>query len=223
MIDQSPAIYEAKKILSIFKEDGTTIRNQMIFAGILLTVFERFKDYVVDSVNEFFSNETIIKDGRLIYRRADEFKKLIKERGNGEAGQHTNRVFRAALNWFYELQAISKEELADIERIYSLRNDIGHELYLIIADDRKPSIRVWDVLLTFAIYVKIVRWWIREIEASTDPDMTQEKFEAINFDASESMETALLREIISKILTGIPEYDEIVSFVEVHSQSPSSA
>lgn len=222
MTNQNSQTGDVKKILAIFEDDGSEIRNQMIFAGLLLTVFERFKVYVVDSVDGFFSSDVTIEDGKLLYRRSEEFKKIIKERGDGEPGQHSNKVFRAALVWFYDLNAISKDELGDIERLYSLRNDIGHELYQIIADDRKANIRVWDVLLTFSIYLKILRWWIKEVEVSTDPDMTQEKFDAIDFDATESMDTILLRQIIEKTLTGIPEYDEIIALVETHTANPST-
>jgi len=219
MIDQSSTFADAKKIWAIFEGDGIDIRNQMIFAGLLLTVFERFKVYVVEHVDGFFSNDITIVDGELLYRRADEFKKLIKERGHGEPGQHANKVFRAALVWFYDLHAISKEELDDVEKLYSLRNDIGHELYQIVADDQKTNIRVWDILLTFSIYVKIVRWWVKEVEASTDPDMTQEKFDATDFNATESMDTILLRNIISKTLTGIPEYDEMIALAEQYTSN----
>jgi hypothetical protein len=137
-------------------------------------VFERFKKFVVDQVDGFFADHIEIQNGDLKYRRGEEFKALIKERGVGDPGQHDNRVFRAALHWFFDLGAIERDELDDVERLYTLRNEIGHELLLIIADDAKAPIRLADVLITFGVYVKIVRWWVKEVEATTNPDVTPE-------------------------------------------------
>lgn len=72
----------------------------------------------------------------------------------------------------YDLGAITENELNDIERIYMLRNDIGHELFHIIADDNKRPIKLADVMITFSVYLKIMRWWVKEVEATTDPDKT---------------------------------------------------
>ena len=43
--------YEFRRLRAIFDSDGSEIREQFIFAGLLLTIFERFKKYVVDHVD----------------------------------------------------------------------------------------------------------------------------------------------------------------------------
>src|SRR5438067_3235988 len=128
-------IYEFKRLMAIFDGDGSEIREQFIFAGLLLTIFERFKKYVVEQVDSFFSDYIEVRDGNLKYSRGAKFKKLIKEKGAGAPGQHANKEFRAALHWFYDLGAITENECNEVERVYALRNDIGHELFRIIADD----------------------------------------------------------------------------------------
>jgi hypothetical protein len=90
-----------------------------------------------------------------------------------------------------------------------LRNEIGHELLQIIAADGKSPITLFDVVLTFGVYVKIVRWWIKEIEAATDPDMDEEKYKDTNWDSAESMDTILLREIMAKTLADNPQWQEL--------------
>jgi hypothetical protein len=77
---------------------------------------------------------------RLKYTRGGKFKKLIKEKGVHAPGQHANKEFRAALYWFCDLGAITEDEFNDIERIYALRNDIGHKLFQVISDE---GINVW--------------------------------------------------------------------------------
>ena len=202
------------KIESILNGDGQNIREQMMLSGLFLMVFERLKDYVEHQVDSFFADDFYLVDGKLAYKRAKEFHDLIKNNGQGEPGQHTNKVFRAALAWFKEVNAISKENFDDIERLYDLRNKIGHELYLIVADDQKPCITVADVLLTFGLYVQISRWWIKEVEVSTNPDITPEMFEAADFDTADTLETALLRLIITKSLAGVHEYESLMELVQ---------
>jgi hypothetical protein len=202
--------YEFRRLKAIFDGDGSEIREQFIFAGLLLTIFERFKNYLVGQIDEFFSNKWELRDGDLKCIRGEEFKKLIKEKGIGAKGQHTNKDFRAALHWFYELDAITEDEFNDIERIYALRNEIGHELFHIIADDNKNAIKLDDVLTTFSVYLKIVRWWVKEVEATTDPDFDQEKYDNTNWEEVESTDTVFLREIISKSLLGDMEWEASV-------------
>jgi hypothetical protein len=201
--------YEFRRLRAILDSDGSEIREQFIFAGLLLTIFERFKQYVVDRVDGFFSDHIEIRDGHLKYTRGEEFKRLIKEKGIYAPGQHANKEFRAALHWFCDLGAITEDEFNDIERIYALRNDIGHELLQIILDDNKNPIKLDDVLTTFSVYVKIVRWWVKEVEATTDPDFDQEKHDKTNCEEVESVETVFLREIIRKSLLGDMDWQEI--------------
>ena len=182
----------------------------------MLTIFERFKKYVVDQVDGFYSDHIEIRDGNLKYARSDKFKKLIKEKGIHAPGQHANKEFRAALHWFCSLGAITENELNDIERVYALRNDIGHELFQVIADDNKNPIKLDNVLTTFSVYLKIVRWWVKEVEATTNPDFDQEKYDNTNWDEVESVDTIWLREIIRKALLGDMGWQEIEKLAHVN-------
>lgn len=50
-----------KRLQSIFEGDGSDIRRQFILAGLLLTIFERCKEYVVNQVDEFFAHRFEIR------------------------------------------------------------------------------------------------------------------------------------------------------------------
>lgn len=206
-----------ERLQAIIDGDGTDIRQQLILAGLLLTIFERFKEYAVSQVDSFFAHQYEVRDGDLTPIRGETFKTLIKERGKGQAGQHGNKDFRAALHWFRDLNAIEQWELEEVERLYTLRNAIGHELFAIIADDRKRPIKVSDVAMALGIYVKVVRWWIREIEAATDPDMTQEEHDRIKWDETESTDTAFLRLILQKSLAGNQEWETLQEAVREYA------
>lgn len=200
---------EIQKMLALFEGDGTEVKQQLIYAGLLLLIFERFKRYVVDQVDGFFAEEIEIEDGRLRYKRGKKFKELIADKGGYKPGQHKNKDFRAALHWFLDLDAITTEEFEDIERLYNLRNEIGHELLEILADHRKTPIKFLDVFTTFYVYLKIVRWWIKEVEVATDPDLGQNINGTPDWDSAESTDTIFLREIINKGLAGMPEWEAI--------------
>lgn len=206
-------ICEFRRLKAIRSGEGSEIREQFIYAGLLLTIFERFKEYVVDRVDGFFADHIEIRDGDLRHKRGGEFKQLMKEKGGGVPGQHANKEFRAALFWFYDLGAVTRDEFDDVERIYSLRNDIGHELFRVVADDNKIPIKLEDVLTTFSVYLKIVRWWVKEVESTTDPDFDQEMWDNTNWDEVESTDTVFLREIICKTLLGNVEWEQLQDLV----------
>lgn len=92
--------HELRRLQAILDGDGSEIREQFIYAELLLTVFERFKDYIVGRVDGFFSDQVEIRDGELRHKRGERFKQLMKEKGAGLPGQHANKAFRAALHWF---------------------------------------------------------------------------------------------------------------------------
>ncbi|HTY53876.1 MAG TPA: hypothetical protein VMB26_01685 [Candidatus Binataceae bacterium] len=201
-----------EKLTVAFEGDGDEIRRQLIYSGLLLIIFERFKEYIVDQVDGFFSDHVEIKDGDLLYTRGQEFKNLIREKGRGNPGDHNNTVFRAALYWFHDLGAITKAEFDDVERIYRLRNEIGHDLFRIVADDKVEAIALHDVVTAFSIYLKVVRWWIKEVMATTDPELDPDR--TANFDDSESTDTMILRVIIRKALVGAMSDEDIARLVK---------
>jgi hypothetical protein len=201
--------HELNRLNAIFDGDGTELRQQFIYAGLLLTIFERFKRYAVNQIDEFFSTRIEIKEGSLKYARGKKFKELVRERGVGQPGQHANKEFRTALHWFYNVNAIDKDEFDEVERLYILRNEIGHALLQIVAADGKSPITLSDVVFTLGIYVKIVWWWVKEIEATTDPDMNEEKYDSADWDNVESIDTMLLREIVDKTLADNPEWQDL--------------
>lgn len=99
--------FEMKKMKNMFEGDGEVIRQQFIYASLLLTIFERFKMYIIDHVDGFFAEHTEILRGKIKYKRGEKFKEIIKHKGAGNE-------FRGALHWFQELNAISFDDLSEI-------------------------------------------------------------------------------------------------------------
>lgn len=97
-----------------------------------MMVFESFKRFISDKIEYFFSDGFTTKDGKITFKQSTALTKIIKEKGRGNTGEHKNEFFRACITWFHENGAITKNEAQETERLYKLRNDIGHELFSII-------------------------------------------------------------------------------------------
>jgi hypothetical protein len=177
-------------------------------------IFERFKTYVVAQVDGFFANRLELRGGELSPIRGERFKALIKQKGQPDGRQHANKEFRAALHWFLDSGAITQEEFDEVERVYLLRNEIGHELLRVVADDGINPLTVMDVLTPFAVYVKVVRWWIKEVEATTDPDMSPEGYDQVDWDQAESSDTVFLRTILQRVLASDSEWGELMEAIK---------
>lgn len=210
--------YEFEKLRAIFEGDGSEVRRQFILAGLILAIYERFKRFAKDQVNGFFSNRINFKeDGTLHIVPGKEFIDLMKEVAKRPGGKN-NDQFRAALLWFHRMGAIDQGEHDEVERLYQLRNEIGHELAAIVADDRKAPITFHDVAFALGIYVRIGRWWIKEIEAAIDPTMNSERFQNTDWDSAEPLDTALLRMIMEKALSGDSAWEEFQEEVRKYSK-----
>jgi hypothetical protein len=57
---------------------------------------------------------------------------------------------------------------------------------------------------------------VKEVEATTDPDFDQEKYDNTNWDEVESIDTVFLREIIRKSLLGNTDWQEIEKHVHAN-------
>ncbi|WP_218813564.1 hypothetical protein [Rickettsiella endosymbiont of Dermanyssus gallinae] len=200
--------YEFKKITDLLKSDDEDIKQQLIIPGLFLMVFESFKKYVVSTVDEFFSDPEY-NTSSFVRKRGAEFKEIIKNFGKRKnKAQHKDSTFRGALHFFSDLDAITSEEVNEIERLSLVRNDVGHELFNIIVDDRKPIIIFENIDTIMGLYSKIHKWYIKEIEAEINPLFIENK-DNIDFENVTLFEIELLKIIISKALLTKKEREEV--------------
>lgn len=193
-----PSEFELKKITTFLESDGEDAKQQLILSGLFIMVFEQFKKFIINTVDDFFCRFEN-KDGTIITKRGTEFKEIIKEFGQGKKGQHKNKDFRGALHFFYNLQTISSEELNKIECLYLLRNNVGHELFDILLGECKPTLKIENITTTLSLYSRLHKWYIKEIEVNINENLNKEKGN-INFEEFWLLEIGFLEMIISKIL-----------------------
>ena len=112
---------------------------------------------------------------------------------------------------------MSQEDVDTINRYYDEKNNISHELYEIILDDKKKGVYIDDILTIYTIYKTVVRHWIKEVEATTGM-IEPEDYENYDFDNAETIETIILWRMIESSLKGIPAWDIIHEAIE-HSKN----
>jgi hypothetical protein len=199
--------YECKKIKNLLKSDGEDIKQQLIIPGLFLMVFEQFKKFVVSSVEEYFL-EFKYNNFDIIKKRGSEFKEIIKKFGKNKKNQHKDSTFRGALHFFSDLDAITTEEVNEVERLSLIRNDVSHELFHIIVDDQKPIIDIENIATILNLYSKIHKWYVKEIETSINPLFIEYR-DNIDFEKVALFEIELLKRIISKTLLTKEERKEL--------------
>jgi len=195
--------HEFKKIKILFESEGKEIKQQLIISVLFLMVFEQFKKFVVSTVDAFFRE---CDNGNMLTKRGPEFKEIIKKFGKRKSeDQHNDSTFRGALHFFSDLDAITSEEVNEIERLSLVRNDVGHELFNMIIDDRKPIIIFENINTIMGLFSKLHKWYIKQIEADINPFFIENK-DNINFD---SYEIEVLKLIIWKALLTKEEREEV--------------
>jgi hypothetical protein len=187
------------KIEKILASDGNEIKEQLVLGSLFLMIFERFKNYVEDDLikTRIYIPQQEFDQGLTHERKKNLHKSFIETYGEGQESQHKNKIFRAILTFLHKKNEITLEELETVEKLYSLRNEIGHELFDILTNDEKPSLSEKNVQLCFKIYRKLIRWHIKWGLEKDCPKMLEEHS---NFEGVENIETLQLAEIISKAL-----------------------
>jgi len=88
--------------------------------------------------------------------------------------------------------ALGRRDLGDI--LFGLQGGDPHDWYhgLCRAEQLYPTLfRIWLLGdgIALGVYVKIARWWVKEVEATIDPDMTQGRYDNTAWDEVESTDT----------------------------------
>ncbi len=95
-------------------------------------------------------------------------------------------VLRSSINWLFDMQIIDELDKETIEKARRHRNDLAHEMLKYLSDV-KHEIDIELLQSMRDLIDKIERWFIFEVEIPTEPDMTAEEFNSINWDEVRSM------------------------------------
>lgn len=157
----------------------TTIKSNLIRASLFLTAFQILKAEIVERVRDFYLVD--FDEAGLTYSKDYEAKVLSLDR----------HKFEASCQWLVSNEALTSEEVDDIQEIRETRNRIAHNLSNLMF---RPGFEV-DVRLlnrTRRYVVKLGTFW-GGIEVSTDPDLYDQE---VDYDGIRSVSSILLDYII---------------------------
>ncbi|GCE82691.1 hypothetical protein [Komagataeibacter diospyri] len=193
---------EYPKLYSLMTYTANT-QETLIISSLFSIMLERFKKYIITTVDHFFCSDFEQRNGKLTLLRGDDFKELIKKYGKINNGKHNCKDFRACTYFFLELGYLDKEEVDTVNRYYDEKNNISHELYEIITDDKITGVYIDDILYLYNVYVKIQRHWLRDVEATTGA-IDIKDYDNYDFDSAHTFETIFLWRIIENALKDHP-------------------
>ena len=141
------------KWINILDEDN--LKPNVNFAAMFVLNFECLKDYIIDQIRDFYSDEIDFEYGKILYHESKEYKDKVRILDKN--------IENASLKWLIEAGAITQEDFDYYQKIRRRRNDITHEfLKNLIEGFLEEDIDLFNKIIS--IYTKIDKWWINEIE-----------------------------------------------------------
>ena len=135
--------------------DENILKYNVSFAAIFVLNYECLKDYVINQVRDFYSDNVKWDGDNYISEETAKYKKEVRSLDKN--------IENASLMWFLQLNVITEDDFEKYQVIRKRRNDITHELLKNLNDGfTENDARLFGDMLE--IYNKIDKWWINEIK-----------------------------------------------------------
>ena len=184
--------------------DENILKYNMSFAAIFVLNYECLKDYIINQVRDFYSDNGKWDGDNYISEETAKYKKEVRALDKN--------IENASLKWFLQLDVITVDDFEKYQVIRKRRNDITHKLLKNLNDGfTENDNKLFGDMLE--IYNKIDKCWINEIEIPiTGSDIPED------YDRNEVCGAqAMILSIINSIVLGNKgaEYKEILSFMKL--------
>ena len=138
------------------------INQTLAFSALFQLVHEAIKIQVLDRTKSFFGYSDLFGDGIWIngtYGKEDYSRSVLKL----DSESH----FKASLKWLSQMDAISEDDIPQLDVIYRYRHDLTHRLSKYLIDiDHEPDVNL--LVNGVKILQKISRFWTQvEIESGS--------------------------------------------------------
>lgn len=179
--------------------DENILKYNVSFAAIFVLNYECLKDYIINQVRDFYSDNGKWDGDNYISEETAKYKKEVRALDKN--------IENASLKWFLQLDVITVEDFEKYQVIRKRRNDITHKLLKNLNDGfTENDNKLFGDMLE--IYNKIDKWWINEIEILiTENDIPED------YDRNEVCGAqAMILSIINSMVLGNKgaEYKEIL-------------
>jgi hypothetical protein len=133
------------------------LRTNLIVGSLFITAFEMLKDSIIRRSRDFFT------DG------FDENGWIINDNYKNKVLSLNKSPLYASLEWLNKMHVINDSDVEEFTKIKNCRNDIVHEIAQYISKGKNIDLLPLFSTMSDLLY-KIEKWWILNIEISTDPD-----------------------------------------------------
>lgn len=166
------------------------------FISLFIAIYENFKSTIIDHVKYLFWSG--IKDG---VEQFENYEKMVLSKVQSKK----NKQVKATLLWLTEAGAITEQDRLLFIKLTDKRNEFTHNMSTLIFEGLEIS--VIDLLTDMiSLYEKIEKWWIKEIDIPTNPDITPEQYDTIDWDEVESMRIVMLKVMADIAINNNAEY-----------------
>lgn len=166
--------------------DENILKFNVNFAAIFVLNYECLKDYVINQIRDFYSDEKWDGDN-YIFEETVEYKKEVRALDKN--------IEDSSLKWFIQSEAITADVFEKYQIIRKRRNDITHELLKNLNDGftEKDAKLFADML---EIYNKIDKWWINEVEIPIAGDEIPDDYDRNSVCGGQAMILSIINSIV---------------------------
>lgn len=179
--------------------DENILKYNVSFAAIFVLNYECLKDYIINQVRDFYSDNGKWDGDNYIFEETAKYKKGVRALDKN--------IENASLKWFLQLDVITVDDFEKYQVIRKRRNDITHKLLKNLNDGfTENDNKLFGDMLE--IYNKIDKWWINEIEIPITGNDIPEDYDRNEVCGAQAM----ILSIINSIVLGNKgaEYKEIL-------------
>ena len=179
--------------------DENILKYNVSFAAIFVLNYECLKDYIINQVRDFYSDNGKWDGDNYMSEETAKYKKEVRALDKN--------IENASLKWFLQLDVITVDDFEKYQVIRKRRNDITHKLLKNLNDGfTENDIKLFGDMLE--IYNKIDKWWINEIEIPITGNDIPEDYNRNEVCGAQAM----ILSIINSIVLGNKgaEYKEIL-------------
>ncbi len=172
------------------------IRKNLIRCSIYLTAFELLKYAIEQRIKDrlCFSLEM---DENFEYLECQAYKDQIVNRRIPQLNNNKNIYYSSCL-WLQEADAISKDEVDELQKIRLHRNKIAHQIPKIMIDSEDEiNLNLFESIKR--LLAKIEQWWIIEFEMPLNPKYDNFDYDQLGLNEVNSGNMILLNHLIEVV------------------------
>ena len=179
--------------------DENILKYNVSFAAIFVLNYECLKDYVINQVRDFYSDNVKWDGDNSISEETAKYKKEVRSLDKN--------IENASLMWFLQLNVITEDDFEKYQVIRKRRNDITHELLKNLNDGfTENDAKLFGDMLE--IYNKIDKWWINEINIPIAGNDIPEDYDRDGVCGVQAMILSIINSIV--LVNKGAEYKEIL-------------